>query len=158
MKKISIYVRSKYDMGAEISVLVDDLVEVKVEKPVPYIGDDVSEQKIYEQRIAQYVKDQARLDSKVKKLYSLVLGQCTEYLISKLKGLPTYHEMHFKKNALSLVKAIKAFTFMSNNNKEYEMSLVEAEERFRRVYQTKDMSNLQYRKHLRLLCKHLLSF
>jgi hypothetical protein len=40
MKKISIYVRSKYDMGAEISVLVDDLIEVKVEKPVPYIGDN----------------------------------------------------------------------------------------------------------------------
>jgi hypothetical protein len=130
MKKISIYVGSKYDMGADISVLVDDLVEVKVTKPVPYDGNDVSEQKIYEQQIAQYVKDQARLGAKIKKIYSLVLGQCTEYLVSKLKELPTYQEMHVRKDALQLLKAIKAFTFMSNNNKEYEMSLVEADERF----------------------------
>ena len=54
--------------------------------------------------------------------------------------------MHVRKDALQLLKAIKAFTFMSNNNKEYEMSLVEADERFQRIYQSKDMSNLQYRK------------
>jgi hypothetical protein len=80
------------------------------------IGDNVNEQKIYEQQIAQYVKDQARLDSVIKKLCLLVLGQCTEYLISKLKELPTYHEMHRRKDALLLLKAIRAFIFMSNNN------------------------------------------
>lgn len=80
MKIISIYFGSKYEMGADVTVLVDDLVEVKIEKPVPYNGSDVSEQKIYEQQIAQYVKDQARLDTEIKKLYSLVLGQCTVYI------------------------------------------------------------------------------
>jgi hypothetical protein len=60
------YIGSKYEMGADVSVLVDDLVEVKIEKPVPYNGSDVSEQKIYEQQIAQYVKDQARLDAEIK--------------------------------------------------------------------------------------------
>jgi hypothetical protein len=67
-------------------------------------------------------------------------------MVSKLKELPTYQEIHAKKDALKLLKTIKGLTFMSNNNKEYEMSLVKADERFHLIYQEKDMSNLQYQK------------
>ena len=63
-------------MGASISVLVDELVEVTIKKPEAYTGSDVGEQKIYELELTQYVKDKAKLEGEIKKLYSVVLGQC----------------------------------------------------------------------------------
>ena len=66
-------------------------------------------------------------------------------MISKLKTLNTYKDMHHKKDALNLLKAVQGFTFMFYGEKEYEMSLAEAIDRFYRIFQGKDMSNLEYK-------------
>jgi len=144
MKRLSIYAAGKYERGAEITTLIDELVEVEVAKPNFYTGSDPGEQRIYDIRINQYVINQEKLETEIKKLYSLVLGQCTEEMISKLKTLVTYKDMHIKKDALNLLKEIKGFTFMFNGEKEYEMSLAESIDRFYRIYQGKDMTNLEY--------------
>ena len=142
-KRLSIYAAGKYERGAEITTLIDELVEVEINKPTFYTGSDPGEQRINDIRFNQYVINQEKLETEIKKLYSLVLGQCTEQMISKLKTLDTYKDMHIKKDALNLLKAIKDFTFMFDG--EYEMSLAEAIDRFYRIYQGKDMSNLEYR-------------
>jgi hypothetical protein len=43
-----------------------------------------------------------------------------------LKALPTFKELHTDKNPVKLLKAIKGLTFKFDGEKEYEMSLVEA--------------------------------
>jgi hypothetical protein len=145
MKKLSIYVGSKYDMGAELSVLIDDMMEVEIAEPTAYTGTDAGKIKIYELRLAQYVKNQDKLETETRKLYSVILGQCTEYMISKLKAMPTFKMMHTKRDALALLKGIKGLTFMFDGKKEFEMSLVEAVDKFYKIYQGRDMTNIQYR-------------
>jgi hypothetical protein len=73
MKKLLIYVGSKHNMGAELSVLIDKLVEVEIAKPTAYTGTDVSKTKIYELRLTQYVKNQDKLEAETRKLYLVVL-------------------------------------------------------------------------------------
>jgi hypothetical protein len=99
---------------------------------------------IYELRIAQYIHNQQKLESECKRLYTVILGQCTNYMLAKLKALPTVKEMHTEKDPVKLLKSIKGLTFKFDSEKEYEMSLVEAIDKLYRIYQTKEMSNAQF--------------
>jgi hypothetical protein len=74
----------------------------------------------------------------------VILGQSTGYMISKLKALPKFKEMHVDKDPVTLLKVIKGLTFKFDNEKEYEMSLVETINKMYRTYQMKDLSNIQY--------------
>ena len=65
-------------------------------------------------------------------------------MTSKLKSLPMFKDMHIAKDPIKLLKAIKALTFKFDNEKEYEMSLVEAIDKLYQVQQTKDMTNIDF--------------
>ena len=73
IRKISIHVGTKFDMGMFVSTLVDNLVEVEV--PLP---PTIENREIYKLQLVQYVKNQAKLETELQKLYALVYGQCTE--------------------------------------------------------------------------------
>ena len=145
MKKLAIYAGTKYDMGAEIMTMIDEMIEVNIKKPELYMGDDVIEMKIHELKIAQYVKSQSKLESECKKFYAVILGQCTEYMIAKMKATPGFKDMHMNKDSLMLLKTIKGLTFQFDGEKEYEMSLVDAMDKLYRMFQTKEMTNTQFR-------------
>jgi hypothetical protein len=137
-------VGSRFEMGASIANLIEELKEVQMPEPDPYTGTELAKQKIYEIKLIQFIKDQAKLENEIKRLYSLVLGQFTDYMISKLKDLPIYCEMHEQEDTLKLLKSIKSLTFMSGNNKEYKMNLVKADDKFHKIYQLKDMPNIEF--------------
>jgi hypothetical protein len=48
----------------------------------------MGDQKIYELELAQYVQHKAKLESKSKKVYALIMRQCTDLMMSRLKELP----------------------------------------------------------------------
>jgi hypothetical protein len=98
--------------------MVDELTTSEPMKPIPYTGSDPIEMKICELRIAQYINNQQKLENECKKLYTVILGQCTNYMFSKLKALPTFQEMHVDKDPVTLLQAIKRLTFKFNNEKE----------------------------------------
>jgi hypothetical protein len=131
-------------MGAMIMTMVDELTKSELVKPTPYTGSDPIEMKIYELRIAQYINNQQKLEKECKKLYTKILGQCINYMISKLNTLPTFKEMQVNKDPVTLLQVIKGLTFKFDNEKEYEMSLVKAIDKLYQTYQTKDLSNIQY--------------
>jgi hypothetical protein len=129
-------------MGAMIMTMVDELTKSELVKPTPYTGSDPIEMKIYELRIAQYINNQQKLEKECKKLYTKILGQCINYMISKLNTLPTFKEMQVNKDPVTLLQVIKGLTFKFDNEKEYEMSLVKAIDKLYQTYQTKDLSNI----------------
>jgi hypothetical protein len=145
LKKLSIYAGAKYDTGSEIMTLIDNLTPVSVKKPEPYAGTDPIEIKIYDLQIAQYVKNQGKFDSESKKLYAVIIGQCTEYMMAKLNAMPVFKTIHADKDVLGLLKAIKGLVFRFDGEKEFEMSLVEANDKLYRMYQGKEMTNTQFR-------------
>ena len=144
IKKLSTYAATKYDMGAMIMIMIDEMTRTELMKPIPYTGSDPFEMKIYKMRISQYINNQQKLENECMKLYTVILGQCTTYMVSKLKAMPTFKEMHVTKDPVTLLKAIKGLTFKFDNEKEHEMSLVEAIDKLYRTYQTKDITNIQF--------------
>jgi hypothetical protein len=144
IKKLSVYAATTYDMGAVMMTMIDELIDHEIKKPDPYTGNDPIETKIHELRIVQYITNQQKLENECKKLYTIILGQCTNYMTAKLKALSNFKDMHMDKNPVKLLKAIKGLTFKFDNEKEYEMSLVEAVDKLYRTYQTKDMTNTQF--------------
>jgi hypothetical protein len=148
IKKLSIYAATKYDMGAVIMTMIDKMTKSEMNRPIPYTGEDPIEAKIFELRIAQYINNQQKLERECKKLYTVILGQCTSYMTAKLKAMPTFKEMHHEKDPIKRLKAIKGLTFRFDSKKQYEMSLVEAIDKLYRFYQGKDMPNTQFLKNL----------
>jgi hypothetical protein len=91
------------------------------------------------------MNNQEKLEMDTKKLYSLVYRQCTELLVSRLREMSTFSEMHDKRDALTLLKEIKGLAFDFNNDVDYELSLAKATIKFSRFFQGKDMTNIQYK-------------
>ena len=65
--------------------------------------------------------------------------------MAKLKATASFKEMHLDRDTIRIIKSIKGLTFRFDGEKEFEMSLVEAMDKFYRLYQTKEMSNTQFR-------------
>jgi hypothetical protein len=61
-----------------------------------------------------------------------------------LKALANFKDMHTDKDPVKLLESIKVLTFKFNNEKEYEVSLVEAIDKLYRTYQTKEMTKTQF--------------
>jgi hypothetical protein len=94
LKKLSIYAGSKYNTGSDIMTMIDRLTPVNIKKQTTYLGNDPIELKIYDLQIAQFVKMQGRFDSEYKKQYPVIIGQCTEYMMAKLNGIPSFKTIH----------------------------------------------------------------
>ena len=120
IKKLSIYAATKYDMGAMIMTMIDEMSDSEMNRPIQ------------------------KLENEWKKLYTVILGQCTSYMTAKLKDIPTFNEVHYEKDRVNILKAIQGLTFRFDSEKEYKMSLVEAVDKLFRLYQSKDMSNTQF--------------
>jgi hypothetical protein len=88
---------------------------------------------------------QGQFDSECKKLYAVIIGQCTEYMMAKLNGIPSFKTIHTEKDSLALLKVIKGLIFRFNGKKEFEMSLVEANNMLHKMYQTKEITSVQFR-------------
>jgi hypothetical protein len=74
--------------------MVDKLSEWKLTKPEVYEENDPLEIKIYVLKITPYVNILHKLENKCKKLFTIILGQCTSYMTAKLKALPTFKKLH----------------------------------------------------------------
>jgi hypothetical protein len=146
IKKLLIYVGSTYNMGSYISIMIDNLTEVTVPLPTVYTGTNPIQAQITQLKLAQYVKSQDQLNMDIKKLYSLIYGQCTKLLASSLCEMPTFSTMHNNCDALTLLKVIKGLAFNINDDVDFKLSLAKATIKFSRLFQGKDMSNLQYQK------------
>jgi hypothetical protein len=53
------------------------------------------------------MKRQAKFESETKMLYAFITGQCIEYMMAKLNGLPEFKTIHANKDALAVLKEVK---------------------------------------------------
>ena len=84
---MSVYVTRKCDNRDDIKIILSDLQMPSFEKPeaLDSTANDVDKY-IYREDIKAHVKDKFDLTKSAKKIYPLVLGQCTESLRAKIKG------------------------------------------------------------------------
>jgi hypothetical protein len=105
---------------------------------------NATSKRIWEKRVDEYVKRDVRLTENCKKLYSLILRQCTEYMKSKLESLLDYDVFNDTVDVVALIKAIKGLTYQFESQRYHSQALHKAIRRFYRFYQTKDMSNAMF--------------
>jgi hypothetical protein len=81
---------------------------------------------IFKGKIDAYIKRSAIQDNNVQKAYSLVLGQCTDLLQSKMKQQNTWATIALAQDVIELVKLIKAITFWFEDQKFLPLALYQA--------------------------------
>jgi hypothetical protein len=89
MKEITEYIGSNYVHGANIRWNLEHEALFVVPKPKKPADDaDAIDTRIFEKEVDEYVKRKAKHTENSRKLFSLILGQCTEYPRAKMKALP----------------------------------------------------------------------
>jgi hypothetical protein len=111
MKEIAGYIGSNYAYGADIRWSLEHEALFVVPRPTkPANGADAIDTRIFEKEVDEYVKRKAKHTENSRKLFSLIISQCTEYLRAKLKALPEYLGIKEDFNVFNLIKAIKGIT------------------------------------------------
>ena len=112
------YVVRKYDNRDDIKTILSDLQMPMLEKPeaLDSMAEDVGTD-IYREDIKAYVKDKCALTKSAKKLYSLVLGQCTESLCVKMNGKEEWKEIDKKSDLVKVLKMINKIVFKVDTGK-----------------------------------------
>jgi hypothetical protein len=107
----------------------------------PAYDADAIDTRIFEKEVDDYVKRKAKHTENSRKLFSLILDQCTEYLRAKLKALPEYVGMKEDFNVFNLIKAIKGITYTFKESTYYTEALHDLKIRLFMLRQGKDMTN-----------------
>jgi hypothetical protein len=142
MKEIAEYIGSNYAYGADIRWSLEHEALFMVPKPTkPADNADAIDVRIFEKEVDEYVKRKAKHTENSKKLFLLILGQCTEYLRAKLKALPEYLGMKEDFNVFNLIKAIKGITHKFEESSYYMEALHDSRIRLFMLRQGKDMTN-----------------
>jgi hypothetical protein len=106
-------------------------------------ADDI-DKKIWEKEIDEYLKRKSNHESNCRTLFSLIHGQCTDYLKAKLEALAGYPSMKENFNVFKIIKAVKGVTFRLEDSKHHLDALHEAHIRFYTLRQGRDMNNDKY--------------
>ena len=111
-REIAEYVGRTFKYGGDIKATIEQLAEVNIERPTPPANatDDI-EKLIFSREIDEYVKRKTFLRENMKTAYSLIWGQCTDYLRQKLEVTNDYGTFSLSQNPIDLLKAIKTINF-----------------------------------------------
>jgi hypothetical protein len=105
-----------------------------------------TEKQIWEKEIDEYVRRKAKLTANCEKLYSLILGQCTEHMVAKLESLDDFKEIERGLDVIKLMKAIKGVSYQFEGQKYQDEALHKAMKRFYIFNQNKEMINTKFLK------------
>jgi hypothetical protein len=142
MKEIAEYIGSNYAYSADIHWSLGHEALFVVPKPKkPSNNTDAIDTRIFEKEVDKYVKRKARHTENSRKLFSLILGQCTEYLRAKLKALPEYLGTKEDFNVFNPIKVIKGITYKFEESSYYMEALHDSKIRLCMLRQGKDMTN-----------------
>jgi hypothetical protein len=145
IREITAYTGRTYDYGGDIRWSIKNEKKYVTIKPAD-VGTTATatDKRIWEKEIDEYVQRKAKLTSNCKKLYALILGQCTEHIISKLESLDDFKEIERALDVIKLMKAIKGVLYQFEGQKYEDEALHEAMKRFCLFNQNREMTNAKF--------------
>ena len=134
-------VRASIDAMAVVAILppddpirqYQDIVDLSDTSRVIHMAmDQVSfmEMDIFRQKINSFIKQQNILTANLRKAYSLILGQCTEMMKSKLLTSPRWEAIEMDQDAIAFLELIKDITYQFDNQKYIPLSINNAKLHF----------------------------
>ena len=145
IKRIAEYVGEEYKYGGDIRSTLENELRITISQPVTPVADPIPliESRIFDKEINIYMKRRSALDENVQKSYSLVLGQCTDLLNSKLKQSNEWHVASTTYDVLILIRIIRTITFKFDEQKYLPLALHQAKANFYNIRQG-ILSNTEY--------------
>ena len=125
------HVGTEYKCGGDICSSIENLNRFVI--PLPVVPADTANdltRTISINKIDLYVKRDGILDENLQKAYSLIFGQCTELLKSKLNSSVNWDAMSSTYDMFALLEAIKTITYKSKDQKYLPLSLHNAKTNF----------------------------
>ena len=92
----------------------------------------------------EYFKCKNFLRENKKSVYSIVWGQCTDYMRQKLEAKENYETFNDAQDPFGLLKEIKSITFKFEEHRYIYHSLYESYRMFYAFRQTQEMGNTEY--------------
>ena len=120
-------------------------MQITIPQPVNPVGDPMPllESTIFDKEIDIYMKRRSTLDENVQKSYSMVLGQCTDLLKSKLKESNKCNSASTTYDVLILIRIIRTITLKSDEQKYLLLALHQEKANFYNIRQV-SLSNTEY--------------
>ena len=117
-ESLLVYIQSNYNWGGDLRPLIQDVKnpKIKFEKQKPLY--DVEEgtlkekeqTKTWEMKWRLYMNRLETMEENVEKMFGLLMGQCTQALIDKVKASPEYAIKADNSDALWLLQKIKVLS------------------------------------------------
>ena len=85
----------------------------------PTVGDDTFKKAAIAKMVAEWVSMGATLQSNMGQAYTVILGQCIEYTLTKLEALENWEEISDNADLLKLLKALKGLIFKHEETEYY---------------------------------------
>jgi hypothetical protein len=100
--------------------------------------------RMWERCVDGYIKRENKLKENCQTAYSLVTGQCTEYMRAKLEAVAGYKDLKNKLNVIGLINTIKGLSFQFEGQQSKIRSLMLAHKRFQHLIQSRDTTNARF--------------
>ena len=102
-----------YKYGGDIKITLERLKLYDILQPEAptYLSNDEVQKLIFSKEIDEYVKRKSFLRENLKTVYSLIWGQCSEYMRAKVQANDDYENFSGNQDPVVLLKAIKSVNF-----------------------------------------------
>ena len=124
IKRILEHVGTEYKHGGDICSFIENSTRFAI--PLSVVPADTANaltRTIAAKKIDLYVKQDGILSENLEKAYSLIFGQCTKILKSKLKSSVNWDTMSSNYDMFTLLEAIKKIIYKSKDQKYLPISL-----------------------------------
>ena len=141
---IADYVGRTYKYGGDVKMCLTKLEQIVIDVPTQPEGNDAVLKSIFNAEITEHVKRKCFLRENLKSAYTLIWGQCTDFLKAKLEALKTFDGIETKQCPIDLLKAIKSIIYNYEEHKYIYSAVYEAYKAFYNMRQQAGVTNSEY--------------
>eukprot|EP00549_Striatella_unipunctata_P019332 CAMPEP_0118708552 /NCGR_PEP_ID=MMETSP0800-20121206/21974_1 /TAXON_ID=210618 ORGANISM="Striatella unipunctata, Strain CCMP2910" /NCGR_SAMPLE_ID=MMETSP0800 /ASSEMBLY_ACC=CAM_ASM_000638 /LENGTH=366 /DNA_ID=CAMNT_0006611805 /DNA_START=53 /DNA_END=1150 /DNA_ORIENTATION=+ len=131
--------------GYDMEYVVETMKEPILQKPEK-LGEDADEtdKEIWKHECKEYVERKSALAGNLRKLYTILWGQCSEWMQAELKGLDSFRITQLNRNAIELLKNIRATSHSHKTQMNKAHALVKRNIFIHSIKQGRYQSNAQW--------------
>ena len=112
-----------------------------IEKPKPLDDKqktDETEVELYKLALREYVEQSRKQRQDIRKMYSVVLGQCTDAMLNKIRAIDDYEEFNDKADCARLLSEIRKITYLTDEKEDPFMSAATTSSKLYRIVQERE--------------------
>ena len=145
LETLATYVGRTYEHGGELRSCIMKIQPFSLQQPTDP-GDSATrtEIKIWEIKIGEFIKKEGKLKAHLKNIFSVIWGQCTEIMKTKLTQLSVFNTLNADQDSIALLAEIKGLVFHFDTTDYAPMAMAKLDLKMYRFTQGRDVSDAKY--------------